>query len=306
MSTTLPDRPNSRPRARRSTTQPEPDSALTVLMAGLDAVLAAAGQAPSPGDRRPWRFRTRHGALELLAAAHPGGPGELAGHTLDRQDVIACGAAVFNLRLAAGHLGLEMQVTLLPDPADPALLARLTPLGLQEPRQAEEELLSAVSRRRTRRDPFVRTYVPPGLLDHLAGAAAAEGTTLIHLPPGDRLTAFDELMRASQPFTRSDPAAGAGLRAPWPSGHGDGAWETGQLEVLTTPGDTAADWLRAGQGLQRLLLTATTGWVAARFFTLVLEVPALRERVRLEVCDGAHPQAVLEFGDASATQETTP
>ena len=270
-------------------------------MDGLDLLLGAARQAPSPGDRRPWRFRTRHGALELLTAAHPGGPGELVGHTVDRQDLIACGAALFNLRLAAGHLGLELYVTMLPEPADPALLVRVTPVGLQEPRQDEEELLAAIARRHTRRDPFIRTYVPPGLLDHLAAAAAAEGTTLIFVPPGDRLAVLDEQMKAAQAHTRNDPAAGAGLRAPWPSDHGDAGLETGQMEVLATAGDTPADWLRAGQGLQRLLLTATTGWVAARFFTLVLEDSALRERVRLDVCGGAHPQAILEFGDASAT-----
>jgi hypothetical protein len=61
------------------------------------------------------------------------------------------------------------------------------------------------------------------------------------------------------------------------------------------------DWLRAGQALQRLLLTATTAWVQARFHTRVLEVPQLRDRVRHELCPGRAPQVILELGRRSAT-----
>jgi hypothetical protein len=216
----------------------------------------------------------------------------------DREDLISCGAALFNLELAAAHLGLVTHATLFPDPDDPSLLVRVSPVALRAPRADEEELFAAVSRRHTRREPFVRTYVPPGLLDHLAAAAGSEGATLVAVPPGTGLSLLDRELLAAAAHASDDPVSAAGLRAPWPA-HDHGAPETGQVDILTTAGDTPADWLRAGRALQRLLLTATARWVAARVFTLALDDPPTRERVRTALCGGAYPQVVLELGDAS-------
>jgi hypothetical protein len=48
------------------------------------------------------------------------------------------------------------------------------------------------------------------------------------------------------------------------------------LVVLFTPGDTVADWLRAGQALQRLWLTATLRGLAVTPMTQLTEISALR------------------------------
>ena len=222
----------------------------------------------------------------------------MVAHVPDREDLISCGAALLNIELAARHLGLVTRSTLLPDPEDSTLLVRIDIDSLRAPRADEQELFAAVARRHTRRAPFARTYVPSGVLDHLAAAAGSEGASLVAVPPGDALSRLDHELLAAAPRASEDPASAAGLRAPW-VGLGRGAPELGQLDILTTAEDTPIDWLRAGRALQRLLLTATARWVGARVFTLALADPATRERVRLGLCAGAYPQVVLELGDAS-------
>jgi hypothetical protein len=69
--------------------------------------------------------------------------------------------------------------------------------------------------------------------------------------------------------------------------------------VLTTPGDTAADWLRAGLALQRLLLHAATRWVFASLQSQPLESPVLRRQVRTLLGLAGQPQLLLELGPAN-------
>jgi hypothetical protein len=70
----------------------------------------------------------------------------------------------------------------------------------------------------------------------------------------------------------------------------------GVAAVLTTADDRPADWIGAGQALQRILLTASTCGAAAALHTQPLEFARLRESIQTRVSDGAYPQAVLRFG----------
>jgi hypothetical protein len=70
----------------------------------------------------------------------------------------------------------------------------------------------------------------------------------------------------------------------------------GVAAVLTTADDRPADWIGAGQALQRILLTASACGVAAALHTQPLELAGLRECIRTRVSDGAYPQLVLRFG----------
>ena len=74
--------------------------------------------------------------------------------------------------------------------------------------------------------------------------------------------------------------------------------------VLATPGDTPADWMRAGQALHRLLLRAATRWVFASLHSQALESPRLRAQVgeRLEI--RGMPQMLLQFGRANTAAAT--
>lgn len=78
----------------------------------------------------------------------------------------------------------------------------------------------------------------------------------------------------------------------------------GATAILTTPGDTAADWLRAGQALQRLLLRAATRWVFASLQSQPLESPACRSEVRDLLGLAGQPQMLLQLGRANTALAT--
>jgi hypothetical protein len=72
-----------------------------------------------------------------------------------------------------------------------------------------------------------------------------------------------------------------------------------QIEMfgaLTTAHDRPADWVNAGQALQRILFTASTCGFAATLHAQPLELGWLHESIRKHVSDGAYPQLVLRFG----------
>ncbi len=75
----------------------------------------------------------------------------------------------------------------------------------------------------------------------------------------------------------------------------------GVVGLLTTADDRPADWVNAGQALQRILLTAGTYGVAAALHSQPLELGNLREFIRTRLSDCAFPQLVLRFGTVTQT-----
>jgi hypothetical protein len=74
-----------------------------------------------------------------------------------------------------------------------------------------------------------------------------------------------------------------------------GLVERSTLAVLHTAGDEPVDWLRAGQALQRMLLTTTADGVAVSFLNQPIEVPELRAELRELLGTGA-PQLLIRLG----------
>ena len=70
----------------------------------------------------------------------------------------------------------------------------------------------------------------------------------------------------------------------------------GVAGLLTTTADRPADWVNAGQALQRILLTASACGAAVALHSQPLELPWLREFIRTQLSDGAHPHLVLRIG----------
>ena len=81
-------------------------------------VVAAAGMAPSLFNTQPWKFRLRPDRIEVHADV---GRRLIATDPEDRELRIACGAALFNLRLAVHAHGVTPVVCLAPGDAPAAL-----------------------------------------------------------------------------------------------------------------------------------------------------------------------------------------
>nr|BFD81817.1 nitroreductase [Streptomyces sp. Xyl84] len=175
------------------------------------ALVADSTTAPSMHNAQPWSFRWSAGAgvLDLLAdpgrAMHRTDPGDRALH-------IGCGAALFNLRVAAAHARLDARVRLLPDPADPLLLAEVRFLDAPDPSGAvpaaddPRRLYPWLARRHTSRSPFEEREVPARIRADLQAAAAQEGAEL-QFPGPWHVDAVLDLVHDAESRDSLDPSA---------------------------------------------------------------------------------------------------
>jgi hypothetical protein len=74
--------------------------------------------------------------------------------------------------------------------------------------------------------------------------------------------------------------------------------------VLASRSDSMADWLRTGQALHRLMVTAAASWVFASLSSQSLDTDIARHGMRFELGLTGVPQLVLQFGRAHSTEVT--
>jgi nitroreductase len=333
-----PPAPAGRPPDRAAT--PPGPAATPIPVGQLEWLLATASRAPSIHNTQPWRFRIGEDAIEL----HADPDSRLRMDRGGREMLISCGAALFGLRLAMRGLGYLPDVDLLPDEAHPDLVARVTLGRAMATTEREKRLLAAVPHRHTHRGAFEEGELPAGLLPGLQHDALTEGATLAVVggpeayPKLAALAADAARVQALNPVAREEVlrwSRMAGSRArdgvpalafPQAAEAGPGRLSprdfdlgrhVGRLPaadpagpppaataVLLTPGDSRADWVRAGQALYRVLIHAATGWVFASLHSQALEVPLMRQLIRSRLALPGYPQMLLQFGRASTSLAT--
>lgn len=300
----------------------------------VTTLVAEATLAPSMHNAQPWRFRFLTGERLLLLYADlerampRSDPGDRALH-------IGCGAALLNMRVAAAHAGLAPDVRLLPEPQDPLLLAAVR-LTEQTGRGRDDELArlhAAIRQRHTSRHPFAEKDLPEDVRTMLRDAAARESATLLFPGAWHAETVLDlirdaesrdvmdadareDLIRWTRLGAEADTAVDgvpeyafgprkrdgrapvrdfAGRRPV--ADRGTTTFEyTPHLALLSTSGDGPADWLRAGQALERVLLEATLADLATSLTSHALETPDLRLLVRDPGSGTGQVQMVLRIG----------
>jgi len=120
-----------------------------------------------------------------------------------------------------------------------------------------------------------------------------------HRQDGVPPTAYPARAERTEPsFPSRDFAHGHGWGLP-PDAEVPVLRSTGLVGLLTTSADRPADWIHAGQALQRVLLVAGTCNVAAALHSQPLEIPLLRDFIRLHLSGRAYPQMVLRLGATS-------
>lgn len=259
-----------------------------------------------------------------------------------REMLISCGAFLFNARTAARRDSLTAVVKVLPDPDDELLVAEIALQPGSAPNTDELELSVAIARRTTSRVPFDDQPLFTDVLMSIQQAAQDEGAQLRLIQPSEpvreeviglvrraeAIAAEDPADRAEEAaWTATDPGRSDGIpqdllgpgagdeRAPVRQFHastGSAQFERRTtLAVLSTAGDSARDWVAAGEALQHALLVATTYFVHASFATTVLEKPDHSSRppaspVARRVTTDAHAAGVQPGAGAHASPLRAP
>lgn len=163
--------------------------------------VAEAVWAPSVHNTQPWRFTAGRGEISLyadetrgLAVADPDG----------RELMISCGAALFNVRLALRALGHVPRTCVLPEPDQPALVARVGWPQRAASDEFERRLFGQVRRRRTHRGAFDPGPLPPDLLAALRAGAMTDGAALRIVADDGRRAALAAAVEAAERELRLD------------------------------------------------------------------------------------------------------
>jgi nitroreductase len=288
--------------------------------------------APSSHNTQPWLFKIRSQELELYADRARALP---VVDPEDRELTISCGTALFHLRIAMRHFGYADKVEALPNPDDPDLLVQMSLGEGTQPTGEEDSLFHAIPKRRTNRMPFEDRKVSDQLQRAFRDGAEAEGAWL-HIieeenvknqaadliAEGDRVQAADKRFRRElaawlhpnrsrsrdgmpgYAFGCGDLMSYAGplvIRTfDWGKGQAakDRQLAAGSpvLAVLGTEADSPAQWLKVGQALDRVLLTAAANGISASFLNQPIEVAELRPDLAALVARPGLPQVLLRMG----------
>lgn len=289
--------------------------------------------APSSHNTQPWRFIFNGDEL-LLCADRTRHLPEI--DPSDRELIISCGAALFNLRVALAYFQIPVEISPFPTSVDPDVLARIV-FPVSGPHQKDlAALFAAMTKRVTHRGLFVDEDVPDATLTSLKTAAETEGADVVFartlvdreriaelIAQADRCQFGNprfrrELANWIHPSRKNDgmPAASQGfstlIDATTPivalalrtfdlgngvaAAHQQLAQGSPLLVILSTSTDNAEGWLCAGMGLQRLLLVATLAGYFTSYLNQPIEVPEFRSRLASDFKIRGYPQLLLRVG----------
>jgi hypothetical protein len=299
------------------------------MTGAAQTLVAAAGLAPSIYNTQPWSFEIRGATIDLHADIDRALLGFVDPH--ERQLTISCGAALFNMRVAAAFIGRQLTVNLLPFPNVASLLASVTIGPRMFTRYSDAALYPAIRQRHTYRRGFLPREVPGAVFGELALAARREHAVLRVVGEGERLALLDLVVRSDAVLAgtsryREELRQWTKGRASRLEGIPAGAYGTlpagGSpplrnfaladeavtplveryspdpcIAILATANDDRMSWLCAGQALQRVLLVACVRGLAASFLNQPLEL----EDVRRKLLPAGTPQMILRVGYPSGS-----
>ena len=292
--------------------------------------------APSSHNTQPWRFVIIGSELLVSADRTRSLPNI---DPFDRELIISCGAALFNLRVALAYFNVPLEITTFPYSAEPDVVARIAFPNSGPTLKDLAGLFDAITKRVTNRGPFIEEDVPDAVVKSLQSAAELEGGDVGFartLSERERVAAL--IARADQ-HQFDDPRFRREL-ASWihPSRSNDGMPASSQgfdtltdiatpisamairtfdlgngvaaaheqlargsplLVTLSTPMDNNEAWLAAGQALQRLLLVATMAGYSTSYLNQPIEVLELRAGLAAEMRTAPYPQLLLRVGRGS-------
>ena len=288
--------------------------------------------APSFMNTQPWVFEIKQNVLHLYVDRCAGLP---VSDPDDRGSVIACAAALFNLKHAARGYGYQIETEIMPDPDNEDLLATVR-LGAQDTTVEEQDqnLLKSMTGFEFDHSAYLDKPLSEDDLDALRTAASAEGAWLYVAGDNEkrnilRMTVEADQMQAMNKHFRREFALWTDKRR---THTGDGLPEYAQsfstvmntftphvlrrfknasgaavtdaelmesvpcLAILGSMSGSAEERLQTGQGLMRLCLTAASRGLSVSPLNQVCEVPEMRLRLHDEISQQGRAHVVLRIG----------
>jgi hypothetical protein len=296
------------------------------------AAVALAVRAPSIHNSQPWRWEYGPQGLELYAdrtrqlpSIDPDGRGLL----------VSCGAALWLAQLSLTAQGWPAGVQRFPDPARPDLLARIHVGAWCPPEARSRNLVVAAEGRRSERRPFGPEPVSAEILDELCRLVQTDAAyaSLVRRPD-DRLDlavamAWADSIENADPAYRAElarwvrpDAVSAGVGIPpsavphLPAGQvrhcdvplrdfelgRDGGQPVTAVDerpgwlVLFTARDDPADRLLAGEVFAHLSVQAQRMGLATNAATQAVDLPGVRDRIRVLMDWPDHAQMIVRVG----------
>jgi hypothetical protein len=301
------------------------------LTEALSGAARAAGAAPSIHNTQPWRWWVGEGGLDLYLDRE-----RLVPNTdpLARLAILSCGAALHHARTALAASGWHVEVTELPDPANPDHLAHVTVYDRGAAVPEALHRMWAVRVRHTDRRPVSATPVGADAVLAIQVAVEEAGGWLYVVPREEVVevasaTAYAGRAESSDPAWRTEmarwtggahrdgtgipdavipdhptqttvPGRDFGHPGTLPAGHGHDRNAT--YAILYGPQDLPVDWLRAGHALSAAWLTAVDLDVSLLPMSAAVEVPVTRHTLRRLLSGLGEPYLVLRLGIAVPDQ----
>jgi len=306
----------------------------------LEFLLRFAILAPSSRNTQPWSFRITTDGVEVFADYSRRLP---AIDPDDRELLMSVGAAITNLRVAAAWFGFDTTVLYEQRPEESLPVAVVT---FRETCMADEALRSlfpAIRERHTNREPFDGRPLEFETLGALCDLADQFPDAVTFLLPRDKrrlanLVARGNELQMSRTSVRSELADwirgsesesadgicvdGLGIPAPldrlagWVTRRFDlGTVQASQDRqmitnaaalILISANDDRVSLVKAGEVVERLLLTATLNGLQYSFFNYAIEDHVLREEIRKLAGSVEPPQLLLRIGYAKPVDRAMP
>jgi hypothetical protein len=239
-----------------------------------------------------------------------------------------------NLRLAAAHFGHATSVEVPAGHQKDGLLARVRLEERRASTPEAEEMFRAIPRRRTNRLPLDGREPAEGLVTALCREARREGAWLRAVEEPERRAVAELVARGADAqwssgrfrrelagWTRSNSSRRRDGLPGFALGMSDAAalvqpmlirvqnrggseadrerrrvLGTKALLVLSTRRDGNAEWVRAGEALQRVLLRAAAAGLFASYFAQPIETPELRSKLAEAIGEPGAPQVMFRLG----------
>jgi hypothetical protein len=290
----------------------------------MQFLLRFAVLAPSSRNTQPWMLRITDEGIDVFADFTRR---LLAIDPDDRELLMSVGAAIANIRIAAAHFGFTTSVRYDARP-DRALVASITVCETCLPDPKLTSLFSAIPKRHTNRALFDHEPIDPRVWARVRDFLDSFPETFKVVLPDEKQQAaelidYAERLQMTRPALRAEMAewirADDGL-------HTDGvpaaSWLVRQFKahgardrrladsasalLVVCADDDRVSLLRAGEALERLLLTIAGAGLQYSFLNQAIEVKTLRQRVQILAGSKFPAQLLLRIGSSLPVDEPTP